>query len=217
MTSLFKGKKINLAILEAYKLIHGDFKIPPNFIVPKSPEWPESFHGNTLGRYADNLRQILQRHPKYYVESDQIELMNKGFDQAIKVIKNDRILLGFKTYKNKHGNCEVPIDFKISLYDSKWPEETRGLNLGVILQNIKKNKRMYEAIQQPLIDLGVQISKDVEFELVYDALVSFGIVYGHLRVPLSFVVPEDDELYSFNTWGLRLGAALKGIKKLGTH
>jgi hypothetical protein len=216
MTSLFKGKKINLAILEAYKSIHGDFKIPPNFIVPKSPEWPDLFHNSTLGRYADNVRQILHRHPKYYVENDQIELRKIGFDQTMKVINNERILLGLKAYKDKHGNCEVPLDFKVSLRDTTWPKETRGLNLGAILQHIKMNKRMYEPIQQPLIDLGIQMTNGIEFELVYDALISFGILHGHLRVPQTFVVPDDDENYSFNTWGLKLGEALKSIRN-GIH
>jgi hypothetical protein len=60
------------------------------------------------------------------------------------------------------------------------------------------------------LDLGPQINRR-GFEAVKAALEAYSRVYGHLRVPRTFVVPEKSDKWPPIAWGLLLGHNLHNI------
>jgi hypothetical protein len=60
------------------------------------------------------------------------------------------------------------------------------------------------------LDLGPQIDRR-GFDAVKLALEAYSKVFGHLRVPRTFIVPEKSDEWPPITWGLHLGNNLHNI------
>jgi len=59
-------------------------------------------------------------------------------------------------------------------------------------------------------------ANDRRFQNVYEALKTYKDMYGDLLVPQPFAVPEGDDRWPKETWGLRLGARVNAIRSQGT-
>ena len=56
----------------------------------------------------------------------------------------------------------------------------------------------------------------VGFDIIYSALESYKTNHGDLMVPRRFVVPQDDDRYPIESWGLKLGVRLHDIRSNST-
>jgi hypothetical protein len=142
-----------------------------------------------------------------------------GFPLSHHEANRKGVLLAFKTFKEKFGHLIVIPNFKIDKDDLSWPQETRGMALGETLKNIR-NRNDYEAIHKGLIELGVDLgpqSASRNFERIFKALSDYKAVHGDVVVPQNFVVPRDDDVYSVNSWGLKLGKNLQSIRSEGCY
>ena len=134
----------------------------------------------------------------------------------------DQIYDALKTYKKVEGNLNVPSNFIVPNYDP-WPEPTRGMPLGKKIPGIR-SKAFLKANPQASVKLeklgfecdGKVAANDARFNTVYLALVRYKELNGDLLVPQPFIVPEGDNDWDEELWGLRLGARVNAIRSQGT-
>ena len=69
-------------------------------------------------------------------------------------------------------------------------------------------------------ELAVGEEGGADWERIRSALLHYKQLYGHLRVPQSFIIPEEDndcEGWPINTWGTKLGITVSNIRNNGQH
>ena len=93
-----------------YWELHGDDKdVPPDFVVPKSDDWPEDLWGLKLGEERFEHSNLL------LTDTSQYELVGRAC----------------KKHSELHGrDTPIPLDFVVPSSDTKWPEEMWGMELG---------------------------------------------------------------------------------------
>ncbi len=208
-------------MFEWYKKQFGDLKVKTQFVIPPDAEvqLPEHvFKKNRLGEYVQHIRRHLRgAKNSNYCEKDLTELKEMGFVENTFDEKNRCVLLAFNEYKDRFGNCNVLESFKIPKNDLSWSKDVRGLNLGIILRDIR-NRAQHKNIHDDLSALGVDLGSQnagIDFERTYTALTSYKSVHGHVKVPFSFLVPENDARYPEETWRVKLGIGLYNIRCRG--
>ncbi len=122
-------------------------------------------------------------------------------------------------YKNIYGHVRVPPRFVVPENDSAFPESSWGLKLGNTALKPIRHSGIFAEHREKLEALGVnfEVKHQVGFDVIYSALVAFKSVHGHVKVPVRFVVPENDSAYPESSWGLKLGSLVKHICHSGTH
>jgi hypothetical protein len=132
-------------------------------------------------------------------------LLSMGFVTNAVEDKNNSIVLAVQTFRDKFGHADIKWNFVISEDDAAWPELTRGLNLGRLISHMR-NGGYHKTIHAQVVALGVDLSKQYNFEHTYEAVKAFQAIHGkNVTIPSKFVVPEDDERYPQVIWGLHLG------------
>uniref|UniRef100_A0A7S4SEJ8 Helicase-associated domain-containing protein n=1 Tax=Ditylum brightwellii TaxID=49249 RepID=A0A7S4SEJ8_9STRA len=137
----------------------------------------------------------------------------------------DQIYDALVTYRdNVHdgeGALTVPPYFVVPDCDP-WPEQTRGLPLGKKIPTVrlKSYLKANPGAQEKLKKIGFEFdgkvaANDARYKKVYDALVRYKEINGDLLIPQPFVVPENND-WSEEMWGLRLGARVNAIRSQGT-
>ncbi len=211
-------KRIHLPVFRWYKAKFGDVRVKQKYEIPpeeniKIP--PELFSSNKLGLYVKLIRRRLRKPLKNekfkYNTEDVEELLKMGFIPHEPTEKNRLILLATSEYKEKNGNCDIVRSFVIPKDDPSWSKEVRGMKLGVIINNIR-NQEHHAEIRDDLTALGVDLTAQIDFNLVYNGLVAYKQINGHIKVTNRFVVPENDSRFPENTWGMKLGYHLFNIR-----
>ncbi len=151
------SKRINMELFEIYKNIYGDLLVPKRFIIPADNGWPEEFHGRRFGADVQRIRQASNKGENLYEEADVQLLLDNGFVLDAVMDNEERTLHAFQEYKNRFGDCNVPSRFKIAKDDLTWPQNVRGVNLGSIVDTIKR-KQIYMNIRPQLIELGLDLT-----------------------------------------------------------
>jgi hypothetical protein len=121
----------------------------------------------------------------------------------------EKKLLALKTFKDIHGHIRVPQRFIVPTDDRRWPLETHGMYLGRVLSDLRRRKDTFSqnrinALEALGVYEGVSLDDDPWRKNLL-ALATYGEIYGHLRVPQSFVVPAEDGLWPEETHGIKLG------------
>lgn len=137
----------------------------------------------------------------------------------------DQVYEALKVYRDEVqpiGPLVVPVEFTIPDEDP-WPENVRGLPLGRSIQKVRSKSYLKEnaAAEEKLKALGFQTNSkmaanDIRFQNVCIALKRYKEIYGDLLVPQPFEIPADTQDWPKETWGLRLGARVNGIRSQGT-
>ena len=99
-----------LKSLHVYKKLHGDLKVPYDFVVPSEAPWPEDAWGINLGKRVSAIRS-----DEIYVKDrpDRVAELNRmGFIWDIYEEQWQRILKSLHVYKKLHGDLKVPYDFR---------------------------------------------------------------------------------------------------------
>ena len=207
LSSSCKGYPLVQRTLSRYKSLHGSMHVPLDFRVPKkSNEWPEESWGMNLGLAAKNIRNGL------HYRSKRFELEALGFCFPPIVTKYDTAKIALLSYQRHYGDMLVPFKFMIPKKSDKWPEETWGINLGVMVSNIRSGGSHADK-REELISLGFNFnSRIARYELVKLALLKYKDLYGSTRVPQSFVVPDISDIWPKGMWGMNLGSIVHSIR-----
>jgi hypothetical protein len=124
--------------------------------------------------------------------------------------------LALKTYRDIHGNMLIPRRFVVPTDDQRWPIETHGMKLGLIVNNLRRriadlSKNQLNALET----LGFQWGKYYENSWANKlmALKAYKDIHGHSRVPQSFVVPTDDQRWPIETHNMKLGKVVNYLRQ----
>lgn len=126
-----------------------------------------------------------------------------------------------KAYYSLHGNLAMPRRFNVPS-TKDFPAEWHQVRLSCVYnmkwwsKHIKsKPDRVYQLNQLGFIWERLQ----PEWNLILEALITYSNIYGHVKVPLSFVVPTSDDddraLWPMATWGIQLGNSVHRIRSRG--
>jgi hypothetical protein len=150
--------------------------------------------------------------------ADQREdLTSMGFDYSVRkrasypyTVVESALL----RYKEKYGDMRVERSFVVPIDDESWPEESRGMTLGLTVNGIRSG-RSYADQKEELISIGFDYSSQRiahGFNVVRSALLRYQDDYGDMIVERSFIIPTDDETWPEETWGIKLGNAVHSIR-----
>ena len=111
--------------------------MPKNFVVPRTPYWPELAHGLPLGArvVALRARSIHALDTEGAETAERVEVLTRlGFEwqKATAPATSKRfeiVLTALKAYVAKHGDTQVPFPFVVPDGDG-WAVGARGLRLG---------------------------------------------------------------------------------------
>jgi hypothetical protein len=141
-----------------------------------------------------------------------------GFDWGIS--RQDiwtKNLLALKTYKAMYGHVNIPRRFIVPIDDQRWPADMRGMKLGTLAHNLRQRK---EGLSPNQLHALEALGFNNEFSLDEDswrtnllALTTFDEIYGHMRVPQNFVVPDDDDVWPEVTHGIKLGHVVYYLRR----
>ena len=119
--------------------------MPKNFVVPRTPYWPELAHGLPLGArvVALRARSIHALDTEGAETAERVEVLTRlGFEwqkaNAPATSKRfDIVLSALKAYLAKHGDTQVPFPFVVPDGDAEWPEQAWGVKLGARVRAIR--------------------------------------------------------------------------------
>jgi len=129
------------------------------------------------------------------------------------------IFLALQTYKNLERNLLVPRRFVVPNDDDTWPIETWGMKLGGVVSKIRSNnayadhRQRLESIEFDYTDQ----SSSYGYDVVEPALLTYKYLKKNMLVPASFEVPTDDDKWPIETWGMKLGGVVRGIRNKNTY
>lgn len=151
------------------------------------------------------------------IDSSSVNATNTGmhlpYSSTIEVLRK---------YHSIHGNLVIPRRYRVPC-TSDFPSEWHDLSLSNIVYNMKwwsenvasKPERVYELNQLGFVWERLQ----PEYNLVLEALITYKAIYSDLKVPASFVVPDEDgeDRYQWPkaTWGIPLGNCVYRIRARG--
>ncbi len=112
--------------------------VPPTFVVPNSPPWPENTRGLPLGKLLPLVRSkaFLKSNPaaKEQLEALDVELDGKT---AINDARFQKVYEALKRYREIHGDLLVPQPFVVPTKSNQWPDDLWGLRLGARVNAIR--------------------------------------------------------------------------------
>ncbi len=206
-----------LFAFQQYKQIFGHTNIVRSFGIPNDDErWRDDVRGIKLGNTLRHIR-VQKRHIRIHKD-----LVTLGVDLSPQTSerKFEKLFDGFQSYKTIHNHLQIPLEFVIPVNDARYPEQTWGMLLGKKLYGICSHGK-YSKYKDRLVALGVEIKvkkvQNAGFDAIYSALVAYKSLHSHVKVPQQFIVPLEDSNYPENTWGLRLGQAVSGIRNRGNY
>lgn len=167
-------------LLKEYESEHG------NLIVPQKYTTPE---GIRLGGIVHNIRAGSRKTS----EEEKAELNALGFVWT-REVPFDKVIRLMEEYKEEHGNLLVP-----AKYQSK-----SGINLGMIVQNIRTGGRKVSEEQVARLDeLGFVWKCEISFGRILKLLEEYKNEHGDVRVPARYKTVD----------GINLGTIVRNIRK----
>lgn len=206
--------RVEVGVLEFYKSHFGlpGPHMPYRYSIP-DVEWvPATWRGFPLFKEVRRWRVL---HLNNCLHPDDVEALSRlkfewnGRDAAFLA----RLYI-LSLYKQVHGHLHVPTKFVVPR-EAPWPEPFWDSKLGVAVTDMRrKNNARYRKFHQVLSKLGLDLGPQINrrgFDAVRTAFEAYSRVYGHLRVPRTFVVPERSDKWPPIAWGLHLGYNLHNI------
>ena len=95
------------------------------------------------------------------------------------------------------------------------------MKLGVIVSNIRNNVT-YKQHREVLVEMGLDFSKSMTcksypWDFIKGALERYKELHGHLRVPVSFIIPKDTSDWPKSHGGMKLGSIVSDIRNNVTY
>jgi hypothetical protein len=124
------------------------------------------------------------------------------------------LLAGLDAYSEQFGHVRVPKKFVVPDAGS-WPEEARGLALGLQVSGLRTQKKRGMLSQDDVAQLeALRFVWDVpewRWQSVLQSLQAYQEVHGDLEVPRRFVVPSEAP-WPAEAWGMQLGQRVNNIR-----
>jgi hypothetical protein len=124
------------------------------------------------------------------------------------------MLAGLDAYSEQFGHVRVPQKFVVPDADG-WPEEARGLELGLQVSGLRTQKKRGTLSQDDVAQLeALRFVWDVpewRWQCVLQSLLAYQEVHGDLEVPNAFVVPSEAP-WPEEPWGMKLGKRVSNIR-----
>ena len=124
------------------------------------------------------------------------------------------MLAGLDAYGEQFGHVRVPQKFVVPDADG-WPAELRGLELGLQVQGLRKQKKRGTLSQDDVAQLeALRFVWDVpewRWQCVLQSLLAYQEVHGDLDVPQRFVVISEAP-WPEEAWGMKLGDRVSKIR-----
>ena len=124
------------------------------------------------------------------------------------------MLAGLDAYVEQFGHVRVPTAFVVPDADG-WPEEARGLALGLQVSGLRRQKKRGTLSQDDVAQLEARSFVwnlyDWKWQCVLQSLQAYQEVHGDLEVPQAFVVPSE-EPWPEEAWGMKLGHRMDHIR-----
>jgi hypothetical protein len=203
-----------LLALRTYRDIHSHLRVSNGFVVPTDDlRWPIETHGMKLGRVVDFLRQT-----KATLSQNQLDALDElEFNWGISHTENwKKKLLALRIYRDIYGHLRVSKDFVVPTDELRWPIEMHGMKLGSAVLNLRqRNKGLTQNQLQALEELGFDwgVSHGDNWGKNLLALSTYDEIFGHMRLPQSFVVPTDDPRWPEETHGIKLGRVVSDLRR----
>lgn len=207
--------KLIFQTLEVYKKLYGNLDIPYRYIVPNittADIWPEGSQAMKLGAIVSRIR-TRNDFAAHRDEFEALGLVYERNDDSFSIVYD-----ALKCYKDIYGNLLVKALFVVPS-NPPWPKCCYGLKLGSRVDQIR-NKGQYSSNPEYLQKLEVlgfvwETGRDKRgFGHIYGALQVYKLVYGHLNVPVNFVVPYEDP-WPTEIGGMKLGIRVNHIRNRG--
>ncbi|KDO25667.1 hypothetical protein SPRG_08966 [Saprolegnia parasitica CBS 223.65] len=216
-----------VSLVDAYRRVVGEASVPLDFVVPTTLAWPTLWHGVLLGELA---WYVGLRATKLLPEQTA-KLRAIGF-RFNSTATWAHVVNGLRIFYRLHGRKPVPSEFVVPS-DPEWPPDLHGTRLGHWVECMTTAKRMLllprttiEAIRVAAADAHppaptstpptpVAPSPIVHFDAKLAepiALRAFKRMNGHLEVPPTFTVPENDRAWPSMTWKLKLGVFAQRLR-----
>ena len=124
------------------------------------------------------------------------------------------LLAGLDAYGEQFGHVRVPKKFVVPDADD-WPVEAHGLELGLQVSGLRKQKKRGTLSQDDVAQLeALRFVWDVpewRWQCVLQSLLAYQEVHGDLEVPTAFVVPSEAP-WPEEAWGMKLGRRVDTIR-----
>jgi len=191
-----------------YKLIHGNFRVPQDFIIPENSfDWPEEFWNIPLGSVLCRIR----RGSLFKIHHE--ELAGIGFDFKLQQKRYGYPLVkrSLQRYKEMYNDLFIPLKFVVPR-TTEWPEESWDMSLGHCVSSIRIGMT-FKQHKEDLIGIGFEYGtlKDYRFELIKKAVVLYYKLHMNLRLKNTYVVPHRAE-WPEEMWGMNLGNTAAKIR-----
>ena len=127
------------------------------------------------------------------------------------------LLAGLDAYGEQFGHVRVPYKFVVPDADG-WPEEARGLALGLQVSGLRQQKKRGTLPQDDVAQLEalsfVWNLYDWKWQCVLQSLQAYQELHGDLQVTRAFVVPSEAP-WPEEAWGMKLGYRVRDIRSRG--
>ncbi|KAK1943109.1 hypothetical protein P3T76_005746 [Phytophthora citrophthora] len=196
-----------LPSLRIYWQEFGNCNVPSKFEVPDCLPWPKAAAGLRLGIVVKNIRS-LEIYAKQFAR-DAVELKELGFVWDHQWAEwNERVFPALETFKLEKGNDRITKFFVVPC-TTPWPEKSHGLQIGVLVSNIRCYSIYFDQIARSVdrlasIGFKFQIVPKKWNQRVEPLLATFDELHGHRDVPIDFVVPSEAP-WEEKDWGIQLG------------
>ena len=223
-----KRELINCSLpeLHAYHKLYGNVLVPPHFVFPADGSCSVALAGFPLGQRVSTLRQQYWQTTLYTMtEFDKEKLQKLGFEFKASKAHYALRYHELSMFKRLHGNLLVDRNFIVPAGDeSPWPYPHHGCRLGQVVKNIR-NKRTFSDKREQLEALGLVYDGKVALLLraieLWHSLHGDGNLNNINSVPVRWSVPRppdrDSEAWPSELHGMRLGEALRRIRKKGAY
>ena len=206
--------ELTRSALLQYKAIYGDLRIKRSFKVSERDEtWSKDAWGMALGTIVASIR----RSGRHCEHREELKRMGIDFHIQKKTHSFEVVKRALLTHKDLYGTMLMRKNFIVPECH-KWPEETWGLLLGRVVQDIRGG-RLHKNKHDELIENGFPMIDPLQSsEEVYQLksnLRLFKKIHGHFDVPVRFIIPEEGP-WDMEHWGMKLGKTVQGIKKRKT-
>ncbi|OQR81718.1 hypothetical protein THRCLA_11469 [Thraustotheca clavata] len=186
--------------------------LPNNYAVPHNNAFPIHLHGKAMGKIALKYRQDYH---KQKLHPDIVQALNEArFLWSPLGFNWNCNLLALTTYKKIHGNLLVSKDFITPSNDPNWPKDTWDMKLGLVVTGLRDRKdSLPQDRKEELKKLGfIWHAIDAMWEERMGASKIYYSIYGHLSVPRTFIVSEDDKRWPKHLHKTPLGLQVRSIR-----
>lgn len=197
--------------MRAYKELHDNLRIPPEFVIPSTVMWPREIWGMKFGLLVRNIR----RGRSYTSMREELEAMGLDYTLHHKYFGKELVLTALNHYKEIHGDLNVKVSFCVPVDGKRegWPEEVWGMKLGSTVSSIRGGK-CYVNSRKDFENVGFNYDKQkVHYgaSVVMIAMQQYVSMHGNFSVPVRFCVPFDSTVWPAVTWGMKLGVLRRNM------